>query len=162
MLWHRSCFVVVGFSHPGTSIRVIDMDRMEQEARTVAVKACPECAAGLLDRDKFCRWCGALQPHTDSGEVNYRATPAGSSEMMAVPVTSALATNIRSDVYRRISGPLVSALVTGALPSTLPENHSPLIQRITLALISIPIWLMIVLLSPLDAYAAVKNLARQV
>jgi hypothetical protein len=30
-----------------------------------------------------------------------------------------------------------------------------------LALISLPIWLMIVLLSPLDAYAAAKNLLRE-
>jgi hypothetical protein len=29
-----------------------------------------------------------------------------------------------------------------------------------IALISIPVWLIIVLLSPLDAYAAMKNLAR--
>jgi hypothetical protein len=141
-------------------MRVVIMDRMEQEARTVAVKACPDCAAALLDRDKFCRWCGALQPPTEACDVNYRTAYAESGEM--VPATSALAPNIRTDVYRKISGPLVSALVTGALPSTLPENQSPLIQRITLALISIPIWLMIVLLSPLDAYAAVKNLARQV
>jgi len=142
-------------------MRVVIMDRMEQEARTVAVKACPDCAAGLLDRDKFCRWCGALQPHTETGDTNYKSAHHGSGEIV-VPATSALAPNIRTDVYRKISGPLVSALVTGALPSTLPENQSPLIQRITLALISIPIWLMIVLLSPLDAYAAVKNLARQV
>ena len=138
------------------------MEKMEQEARTVAVKACPDCAAGLLDRDKFCRWCGALQPRAENCEMNYKAITGESVEMIAAPVTTALAPNIRADVYRRISGPLVSALVTGALPSTLPENTNQLIQRITLALISIPIWLMIVLLSPLDAYAAVKNLARQV
>ena len=142
-------------------MRVLIMDRMEQEARTVAVKACPDCAAALLDRDKFCRWCGALQPPAEACNINYKTAYAESGEMV-VPATSTLAPNIRTDVYRKISGPLVSALVTGALPSTLPENQSPLIQRITLALISIPIWLMIVLLSPLDAYAAVKNLARQV
>ena len=142
-------------------MRVVVMDRMEQEARTVAVKACPDCAAGLLDRDKYCRWCGAQQPPAEPYDINYKTAYVESGEMV-VPATSTLAPNIRTDVYRKISGPLVSALVTGALPSTLPENQSPLIQRITLALISIPIWLMIVLLSPLDAYAAVKNLARQV
>jgi hypothetical protein len=144
-------------------MRVVVMDRMEQEARTVAIKACTECAAGLLEQDKFCRWCGALQPRSEDRETNYKvAAPAESGAITAVPVTSALEPNMRTDVYRKISGPLVNALVTGALPSTLPEHQSPLIQRITLALISIPIWLMIVLLSPLDAYAAVKNLARQV
>jgi hypothetical protein len=138
------------------------MDKIEQEARTVAVKACPDCAAGLLDRDKFCRWCGALQPGSEKCETNYKAAPTEPCETVAVPATAGLMSNIRGDVYRKISGPLVSAVVTGALPSTLPDHQSPFVQRITLALISIPIWLMIVLLSPLDAYAAVKNLARQV
>ena len=137
------------------------MDRMEQEARTVGVKACPDCAAGLLDRDKFCRWCGALQPRTWSCETNYKTAITSEADQV-VPLTSALPPNVRTDLYRKVSGPLVSALVTGALSSPLNERHSPLFQRITLALISIPIWLMIVLLSPLDAYATVKNLARQV
>jgi hypothetical protein len=134
---------------------------MEQEARTVAVKACPGCAAGLLEQDKFCRWCGALQPRIGSCETNYKTAVTTEADQV-VPSTSSLPPNIRTDVYRKVSGPLVSALVTGALSSPLNEQHSPLIQRITLALISVPIWLMIVLLSPLDAYAAVKNLARQV
>jgi surface polysaccharide O-acyltransferase-like enzyme len=55
----------------------------------------------------------------------------------------------------------VNAVVTGALSGETRENQSRFIKRVTLALISIPIWLIIVLLSPLDAYAAVKNLARQ-
>jgi hypothetical protein len=31
-----------------------------------------------------------------------------------------------------------------------------------MALVSVPIWLMIVLLSPLDAYAAARSLVRQI
>jgi hypothetical protein len=138
------------------------MNRMEEEARTVAVKACPGCAGGLLEQDKFCRWCGALQPRIGSCETNYRTAAVTTEADQVVPLTSSLSPNIRTDVYRKVSGPLVSALVTGAWSSPLNEQHSPLIQRITMALISVPIWLMIVLLSPLDAYAAVKNLARQV
>lgn len=137
------------------------MNRMEQEARTVAVKACPGCAGALLEHDKFCRWCGAWQPRIGSCEINYKTVVTSGADQV-VHFTSALPPNIRTDVYRKVSGPLVSALVTGALSSPLNERQSPLIQRITLALISIPIWLMIVLLSPLDAYATVKNLARQV
>lgn len=142
-------------------MRVVVMDRIEQEARTVAVKACPGCGSGLLEHDKFCRWCGALQPRIGSCATNYKTAVTSDGDQV-VPLTSALPPNMRTDLYRRVSGPLVSALVTGALSSPLNERHSALIQRITLALISIPIWLMIVLLSPLDAYATVKNLARQV
>jgi len=68
----------------------------------------------------------------------------------------------RAEVYHRISGPLVNAVVTGALAAPSIGNESPYLKRLVLALISIPIWLIIILLSPLDAYAAVKNLARQV
>lgn len=76
--------------------------------------------------------------------------------------TVSLAAGTRADVYRRISGPLVNAVATGALVGSSTEKLSPFVKRVIVALISIPIWLIIVLLSPLDAYAAVKNLARQV
>jgi hypothetical protein len=80
----------------------------------------------------------------------------------ALCATVALGGDARADVYRRISGPLVNAVVTGALSAPSVENESPYVKRVILALISIPIWLIIVLLSPLDAYAAVKTVARQV
>jgi hypothetical protein len=139
------------------------MNELQQDARTVAVKACTECDAGLLDRDKFCRWCGARQP------IPERAGPNGVAPMLIAEAASGLTSGAtvalagaRTDVYRRVSGPLVNAVVTGALSAPTTEHQSAFIQRVILALISIPIWLIIVLLSPLDAYAAVKNLARQV
>jgi hypothetical protein len=134
------------------------------EARTVALKACTACEAALLERDKFCRWCGARQPDP----VNFGVSPVyalqsgvGASNLAGCPTVD-LATGARTDVYRRISGPLVTAVVSGALSAPSTERQSAFIKRVILALISIPIWLIIVLLSPLDAYAAVKNLARQV
>ncbi len=140
------------------------MDELLQEARTVAVKACASCASGLLERDKFCRWCGARQPGQESLGLNpVQGTPAGAgASSSALLATVAIAGRARADVYRRVSGPLVNAVVTGALSVPSTEDQSPFVKRVILALISIPIWLIIVLLSPLDAYAAVKNLARQV
>ena len=138
------------------------MNAQLQDARTVAVKACTECDAGLLDRDRFCRWCGARQPESSMlDRVQATAIGEGASSL-PLGATVAIAAGARTDVYRRVSGPLVNAVVTGALSAPSSENHSAMIKRVILALISIPIWLMIVLLSPLDAYAAVKNLARQV
>lgn len=139
------------------------MDELLQEARTVAVKACVSCASALLDRDKFCRWCGARQPAAESlGLEAAREPRTGAPNSSNLSSATAIEGRTRSDVYRRVSGPLVTAVVSGALTAPSAENHSAFIKRVILALISIPIWLIIVLLSPLDAYAAVKNLARQV
>jgi hypothetical protein len=136
------------------------MDELQQE-KTVALKACGACSSGLLEHDRFCRRCGARQPDPERLELNQAPTgarPCGAQSCATV----AIAAVARADVYRRISGPLVNAVVTGALSVPATENQSPFVKRVILALISIPIWLIIVLLSPLDAYAAVKNLARQV
>lgn len=139
------------------------MDELQQ-AKTVAVKACAACSSGLLDYDKFCRWCGSRQPGQQASELsqlNELPTEAAVCNS-ALCATVTLAGSTRTAVYRRISGPLVNAVATGAVVGPSTENQSPFVKRVTLALISIPIWLIIVLLSPLDAYAAVKNLARQV
>lgn len=133
----------------------------EQQEKTVALKACGACSSGLLEHDRFCRRCGARQPAREGLELNQPSTGASSTDAPAY-ATVAIAGVARADVYRRISGPLVNAVVTGALSVPSTENQSPFVKRVILALISIPIWLIIVLLSPLDAYAAVKNLARQV
>jgi hypothetical protein len=124
--------------------------REEQQARTVSLKACSACSSGLLERDKFCRWCGARQPVREAADEC----------LASVSATVALSTGPRAEVYHRVSAPLVNAVVTGALAGPAIENQSRALKRVILALISVPIWLIIVLLSPLDAYAAVKSLAR--
>lgn len=135
------------------------MDEKGQEARTVAIMECCACGSGLLDRDKYCRWCGERQHERTALTLEQAsAEPVSGASLYA---TSLLATSTRSDVYRRVSAPLVSAVVTGALTGPSAENQSRFVKRVILGLISIPIWLIIVLLSPLDAYAAVKNLAGQ-
>ena len=120
---------------------------------TVAIKACGACGAALLEVDKFCRRCGAVQPDQ---LIRSQQSFQCSAEAFGHSNNS----NSSRDVYHRVSGPLVSAVVTGALTGHQAEV-SPAIQRAMLALIWIPIWLIIVLLSPLDAYSAVKTLARQ-
>ena len=120
----------------------------EQDAMTVAVKACSACSGQLLESDRFCRWCGETQPH------------AASDQLAVARYTTSLLVQAKSNLYHRISGPLVSAVVAGVASGELPDQ-SRWMRRFLLALISLPIWLMIVLLSPLDAYAAAKNLLRE-
>ena len=132
-----------------------------QETKTVSVKACLECGGGLLEYDNFCRWCGAQQPPLPAGERPVASSRIGSaSSDLAGYRTSALdESGVRAGMYRRVSGPLVSAVIKGVVEGST-EEHNRHLKRAILALISIPIWLIIVLLSPLDAYAAAKNLLR--
>jgi hypothetical protein len=127
------------------------MYQMDQTT-TVAVKACAACAGGLLEYDRFCRWCGAGQ-----------AAEAKSFDKVTSPYTTSALEQMspRGDIYRPVSGPLVKAMV-----ETVAANHSTRFYNraatsLMQAIVSIPIWLMILLLSPLDAYAAAKTLYRQ-
>jgi hypothetical protein len=136
------------------------MDISQQQAKTAAVRTCFACASGILESDKFCRWCGAHQiPLTHSDFMSPSSTVALFEA--STYTTSMLASGAREDVYRSVSVPLVNAVVSGALAGPAIEKRSPALTRVILALISVPVWLIIVLLSPIDAYAAVKNLARQ-
>lgn len=124
----------------------------ESQEKTVAIKECHGCGTGLLEFDIFCRRCGIHQRN--------RQTSASLPEASAFK-TSTLATCTDGDVYRRVSAPLVNLVVSGALAGHSIEAKSIALKRVILALISIPVWLIIVLLSPLDAYEAVRSLARQ-
>lgn len=134
------------------------------DAITVAVKACSACSGGLLETDKFCRWCGAhqLDGVTDKQPASMPLSISAASSQLARYTTSQLQPQgAGTNLYRRVSGPLVSAVIAGVSANASAEQ-SRWMKRAILALISIPIWLMIVLLSPLDAYAAAKNLSREI
>ena len=123
-----------------------------QLAETVAVKACTACGGGLLERDKFCRWCGSPQTHS--------LRPPSFS--LSPYTTSALDRSVvASRPYGRVSGPLVQALVAGMSDGRATEPGGRVVRSMVQALVSVPIWLMIVLLSPIDAYVAAKSISRQ-
>jgi hypothetical protein len=133
------------------------------DAITMAVKACSACSGGLLETDKFCRWCGAHQLDAAISQTlnsQMLATPAASSELARYTTSLLKPQGTDTNHYRRVSGPLVSAVIASVSANASPEQ-SRWMKKAILALISIPIWLMIVLLSPLDAYAAAKNVLRE-
>ena len=128
------------------------------DAMTVAVKACTSCGGGLLEYDKFCRWCGARQlDPMASNQLNCAPSKNMASKGLSPYTTSAL--DQQAGLLNRVSGPLVSAVIASVSAGS-PDAQSQVVKRAVLALISIPIWLIIVLLSPLDAYVAAKNLLR--
>src|SRR5256885_2559791 len=107
-----------------------------QDAITVAVKACTLCSGGLLESDKFCRWCGARQfePASSNQTASRDSTGLASTGSSAF-TTSALKRSAEAGLYRRISGPLVSAVVSGVSAGSVDEPRGRLTKRAILALI---------------------------
>jgi hypothetical protein len=109
--------------------------------------------------DKFCRRCGARRRVTPI-ETEMQATallaPTCGLDELSPYATALLQT---SDVCHAVSATLVKS-VTGSLTARqtrwLKGRWS---KSLMLALISLPVWLMIVLLSPLDAYVAIRSMA---
>src|SRR5262249_50912182 len=116
------------------------------QIETKDLRLCPACQAEPHDRDKFCRRCGARLDEPNIG----RAVSIGFSARGISPLPE--------HNYHRVSCPLVAA-VTAGISTNTGQTQSRLAKRLISALISIPIWLIIVLLSPFDAYATAKTIS---
>ncbi|MGH9844657.1 MAG: hypothetical protein ACREEM_38550 [Blastocatellia bacterium] len=66
-----------------------------------------------------------------------------------------------NSLSRPVSGQLLKAVADGVAIKRAVGGYSSITRNIVLALMSVPVWLMIVLLSPLDAWAATREIARQ-
>jgi hypothetical protein len=124
-----------------------------QQAETVVVKACRSCSSGLFERDRFCRLCGARQTAAQIRDaIISAASPYATSafEEAGEPQAS----------FRPVSDPMVKAMIGGMSAGGDATPHSRAWRVMVQMLGSIPIWLMIVLLAPFDAYAAARTISR--
>lgn len=128
---------------------------------TVAIRPCGACGAGLFDGINFCRLCGARQlilsgSISTKGQLPGEAGPQASRDDLSTTRVS------RPILYHPISGPLVRAVASGvpAAMSQSPAREFP--KRMLLALMTIPIWVMIILLSPIDAYTSAKIIGQRI
>jgi hypothetical protein len=119
-----------------------------EQKLTVDFKLCCACSAELRDHDKFCRRCGARQ----TGEIS----PPRAK--MAPPVYTT--SRLRADTSRSVSASLLNGFAAGA-QAGMSQLDSRCARGAVSVLILIPLWLMIVLLSPFDAYATAKAIAGQ-
>ncbi len=130
-----------------------------QNDNPFAFEVCLQCQAVIHEHDRFCRHCGIDlgEPAEKLATANLRIRQIttglrnGSSAYATVPFAGL-------DGRRPISGPLVKLMTT----ELIKPNRNQFALRAMLVLIAFPIWLMMVLISPLDAYAAVKAIARRV
>jgi hypothetical protein len=127
---------------------MMDTQKDTHNTETVAIKACCACGTGLMESNKFCRNCGMRQSAHLAGFAPSNALSTGAERT--------------ADAYHPVSGPLVKAVVASVSSRDTAPLHGRLLKSSILALISIPIWIMIVLLSPIDAYVAARTFSRAI
>lgn len=121
-----------------------------ENAKTVTVKQCRVCAAGLRDHDRFCRRCGVAQ-------INGYATSTDLTDLSGCetrPLTGSTAGN------PSYSGQLIRIVIESLSARTTTPRPGRGSRRLVCTLITIPIWMLIVMLLPLDAYRAAKAAAQ--
>jgi hypothetical protein len=129
----------------------IDMKSLE-ERETASFKFCTACDSELRKAtDKYCRRCGASQNTITGGRISDgRRGSSGARSTNPLPPETA--------DFRQVSGPLVKIVTAGTSASTSAHLNNRYARSFLLTLLSIPICLMMVLLAPLDAFAAAKSI----
>lgn len=128
----------------------------ELDQPTLAIRPCGSCGAAVTEENRFCRSCGA--PQTFS-----RPLQASNAALEREPPRNYETASLsKQNLYHPVSGPLVRAVASG-VPTNAPRSISGTFsRRMLLALMAIPIWVMIILLSPLDAYASAKIIGNRI
>jgi hypothetical protein len=117
---------------------------------TVGLRRCPACDGEQLSDDKFCRRCGvsqSLRPITSALEsAKYRTRPLTDDEQP----------------YSSFSGSLVGLVTQGVALKTTGLRQNRWVMGTVCVLAAVPLWLLIIMLSPLDTYKAARTISRQV
>ena len=116
---------------------------------TADIKQCHNCAAGALATDSYCRRCGVRQ-------TTRSVTAASQDELKTKDLRES------AEIHKAFSSPLVNILTQAVAvkANALPSKGFGV--RVVQAIITIPIWLLIILLSPMDAYLAARTVSSQI
>src|SRR5262245_12606265 len=131
------------------------MNTVEREIEireTAGLKSCNDCSRELREGDRFCRRCGADQNGRPAGGVAGHGRRFASSYR-----TSRLP---EADDCRRFSGSLVKSLV-GRVSVRASRINYRFAKLVISLLAAAPLWLLLVLLAPFDAYAAARSIANE-
>ncbi len=123
-----------------------------QTKETIAIKQCGACAGELLARDRFCRHCG----------VNQNDSCVTAALTMDLPRYETRPLSDDKATYQSLSGTLVNIVAQGVSARTPSFFSSRRATCLIAALATVPIWLLIVFLSPVEAYSAARTITRQI
>ena len=135
-----------------------------------AAKRCHNCLSKLQTSDNFCRSCGISQttvtviPDSNESWRHCETTVLkieDESEINESLSSSLDDTLMQTETYESLSSPLVKTLTQNVATRTSSLHSNRFGVSIVAVLIAIPIWLLIILLSPIDAYTAIRAVAGQ-
>ncbi len=132
-----------------------------ETAETTGFKHCQVCSAAQIDLDKFCRRCGASQSRRVEPINCITGSAAGAVGMADRSGCETAPLSGSGSLRRSYSGRLVGIVTQELSEQTSRCGANRWAILLISMLVAAPLWLMIVLLSPLDAYVAAKNLAKQ-
>lgn len=127
-------------------------DIQVEERETSGLRQCHACHYELRNRDKFCRRCGTRQTDSAAFIPNRYITSNLISGTPDFYLTSPLS---KPQPSHLVSG----ALMTGIIASTqqgVSHFQSNFARAFITSLLILPLCLIIILLSPFDAYLAAK------
>lgn len=132
-----------------------------EHSETRGLKICTDCAFEMREGDRFCRRCGTRWSATAAQLLQSSQTGATSVKTGRLPST-VLPTAVlpQHEAYRPVSGSLLNA-VAASVSSVSAQLPGKVTGKLLAALLSLPIWLIIIVLSPFDAVLASKTLLRQ-
>jgi len=130
---------------------------------TIGLNQCLICGAEQNDCDKFCRRCGARQRRIIDRSTNISSgVSIGCTDRPRFSGYNTSPFPVSRTQRRSCSDQLVSIVTQELSQRTSSIRASRWVVHLVSVLVTAPIWLMIVLLSPLDAYLAAKNIAKHV
>jgi hypothetical protein len=133
-----------------------------ETTETTDFKQCQACGAAQSEGDKFCRRCGASQSRRVESMNCIAGNVAGAvAEMADRTGCETRPLSASGSLRKPYSGPLVNSVTRKLSEQTASLRANRRAMLLISALVAAPLWLMIVLLSPLDAYVAAKDLAKQ-
>ena len=119
-----------------------------QRMEKVVMKDCHKCNSQLPVPDSFCRWCGIHQ-----GDEDETLIPVNNTGWHDQKTTPVMMNDEMRQSFSSISLKLLEQSATVKTGSLRLNRFGVLAVSV---LIAIPMWLLIILLSPLDAYASAK------
>ena len=121
------------------------------DAKTVAIRRCATCNRESTATDNFCRWCGANHGDDSAFEARYADSTDRKTTLMQKD----------ERIEKPVSSPLIGTLTKIIEVKTGSLNLSRFGALALSALIVVPIWLLIILLSPIDAYVSARAASNQ-
>lgn len=127
---------------------------------------CHNCSSERQTSDNFCRSCGISQTASDRDESwRHSVTTVLKTDdeiENAQSLSDSLDDTLRQpESYQSLSSPLVKSSTKNVATRTSSLHSNRFGVSIIAVLIAIPIWMLIILLSPLDAYTAIRAVANQ-